>query len=154
MENVSRKVDRGKAAAVVGPSGCGRSTILDLAAGLLTPTDGEVHYAGERVTGVNSDAASVTQHSHLLPWLSVKADIGLAPKSRNVVKDEREKCVAQWVDLGGGVPQSCRTVRAVSQPPVPRRPPCEPRVRPPRCRPPSTHCRRRGPRRGSDGFPR
>jgi NitT/TauT family transport system ATP-binding protein len=101
IEGVSFKVDRGKVVAVIGPSGCGKSTILNLAAGLLTPTRGEVHYAGERVTTVNSDAAYVTQHSHLLPWLSVKANIGLALKFRKVPKAEREERVAHWVELVG-----------------------------------------------------
>lgn len=101
IEDVSFKVDRGKVVAVIGPSGCGKSTILNLAAGLLTPTEGQVHYAGEPVKGVNSDAAYVTQHSHLLPWLSVKGNIGLALKFRKVAKDEREERIAHWVDLVG-----------------------------------------------------
>ncbi|MCI3241980.1 ABC transporter ATP-binding protein [Streptomyces spinosisporus] len=101
IEDVSLQVDRGKVVAVIGPSGCGKSTILNLAAGLLTPTRGEVHYAGRPVTGVNSDAAYVTQQSHLLPWLSVKANIALALKFRSVPKDEREERVAHWVELVG-----------------------------------------------------
>ncbi|WP_306322141.1 MULTISPECIES: ABC transporter ATP-binding protein [unclassified Streptomyces] len=101
IEDVSFKVDRGKVVAVIGPSGCGKSTILNLAAGLLTPTQGRLHYAGEPVTTVNSDAAYVTQQSHLLPWLSVRANIGLALKFRKVPKDEREARIAEWVELVG-----------------------------------------------------
>ncbi|MER5437814.1 ABC transporter ATP-binding protein [Streptomyces sp. NPDC002790] len=101
IEDVSFKVDRGKVVAVIGPSGCGKSTILNLAAGLLSPTQGEVHYAGEPVTTVNSDAAYVTQASHLLPWLSVKANIGLALKFRKVPKEEREARIANWIELVG-----------------------------------------------------
>ncbi|MFD8565863.1 ABC transporter ATP-binding protein [Streptomyces sp. NPDC059639] len=101
IQDVSFKVDRGKVVAVIGPSGCGKSTILNLAAGLLSPTRGEVHYAGEPVTAVNSDAAYVTQASHLLPWLSVRANIGLALKFRKVPKREREERIAHWVELVG-----------------------------------------------------
>ncbi|WP_406143753.1 ABC transporter ATP-binding protein [Streptomyces sp. NBC_01012] len=101
IEDVSFKVDRGRVVAVIGPSGCGKSTILNLAAGLLTPTEGEVHYAGEQVTAVNSDAAYVTQQSHLLPWLSVRSNIGLALKFRKVPKEERDERIARWVELVG-----------------------------------------------------
>ncbi|MFJ9127222.1 ABC transporter ATP-binding protein [Streptomyces sp. NPDC102340] len=101
IQDVTFNVDRGKVVAVIGPSGCGKSTILNLAAGLLTPTQGEVHYAGERVTTVNSDAAYVTQQSHLLPWLSVRANIGLALKFRKVPKEEREARIADWIKLVG-----------------------------------------------------
>lgn len=101
IQDVTFNVDRGKVVAVIGPSGCGKSTILNLAAGLLTPTQGEVHYAGEPVTTVNSDAAYVTQQSHLLPWLSVRANVGLALKFRKVPKEEREARIADWIKLVG-----------------------------------------------------
>ena len=101
IEDVSFRVARRKLVAVIGPSGCGKSTILNLAAGLLFPTEGEVHFNGEPVAAVNSAAAYVTQQANLLPWLSVKANIGLALKFRNVAKDEREERIARWIDLVG-----------------------------------------------------
>lgn len=116
IEDVSFSVDRGRVVAVIGPSGCGKSTVLNLAAGLLTPTQGQVHYAGEPVTAVNSDAAYVTQQSHLLPWLSVRANIGLALKFRKVPREEREERIAHWIGLVGltgfenHFPGSCRAV--------------------------------------------
>ncbi|WP_327659918.1 MULTISPECIES: ABC transporter ATP-binding protein [unclassified Streptomyces] len=127
IQDVTFNVDRGKVVAVIGPSGCGKSTILNLAAGLLTPTRGEVHYAGEPVTTVNSDAAYVTQQSHLLPWLSVRANIGLALKFRKVPKEEREARIADWIklvgltgfenhfprELSGGMQKRCAIARAL-----------------------------------------
>ncbi|MFJ8951350.1 ABC transporter ATP-binding protein [Streptomyces sp. NPDC102381] len=127
IQDVTFNVDRGKVVAVIGPSGCGKSTILNLAAGLLTPTQGEVHYAGEPVTTVNSDAAYVTQQSHLLPWLSVRANIGLALKFRKVPKEEREARIADWIklvgltgfenhfprELSGGMQKRCAIARAL-----------------------------------------
>lgn len=101
IQDVSFSVARRKLVAVIGPSGCGKSTILNLAAGLLSPTRGEVYFDGERVTAVNSQAAYVTQQANLLPWLSVRANIGLALKFRNVPKDEREERIAHWVKVVG-----------------------------------------------------
>jgi NitT/TauT family transport system ATP-binding protein len=127
IEDVSFQVERGRFVAVIGPSGCGKSTILNLAAGLLAPTLGRVHFDGEPVTGVNSEAAYVTQQANLLPWLSVRANIGLALKFRKVPKDEREERVAHWVkvvgltgfedhyprELSGGMQKRCAIARAL-----------------------------------------
>jgi NitT/TauT family transport system ATP-binding protein len=101
IEDISLRVARRKFVAVIGPSGCGKSTILNLAAGLLSPTRGEVHFDGERVTGVNSHAAYVTQKANLLPWLSVKANIGLALKFRNMPRRERDERIAHWIKVVG-----------------------------------------------------
>lgn len=101
IQDISFRVARRKLVAVIGPSGCGKSTILNLAAGLLAPSQGEVYFDGERVTAVNSQAAYVTQQANLLPWLSVKANIGLALKFRRVPKDERDERIAHWVKVVG-----------------------------------------------------
>jgi NitT/TauT family transport system ATP-binding protein len=101
IASVSGEVADGRFVSVIGPSGCGKSTILNLAAGLLAPTRGTVHFNGKPVTGVNSEAAYVTQQANLLPWLSVKANIGLALKFRKVPKDERDERIAHWVKVVG-----------------------------------------------------
>lgn len=49
VNNVSFNVNKGEALCVVGESGCGKSTIARLVAGLLTPSSGEIHYGGERI---------------------------------------------------------------------------------------------------------
>ncbi|MFC4121478.1 ABC transporter ATP-binding protein [Nonomuraea zeae] len=101
IEDVSFQVGRGKFVAVIGPSGCGKSTLLNLAAGLLFPAQGEVHFNGAPVTGVNSEAAYVTQQANLLPWLSVRANIGLALKFRKVPKEERNARIQHWIKMVG-----------------------------------------------------
>ena len=127
VEDVSFEVGRGKFVAVIGPSGCGKSTLLNLAAGLLTPTGGEVAFNGSPVRGVNSEAAYVTQQANLLPWLSVRGNIGLALKFRRVPKDEREERIARWIslvgltgfedhyprELSGGMQKRCAIARAL-----------------------------------------
>lgn len=101
IQHVSLQVTAGKFVAVIGPSGCGKSTLLNLAAGLIKPTRGEVHFNGKRVHEVNTDAAYITQAANLLPWLTVRGNIGLGLKFRGVPGAEREERIARWVDLVG-----------------------------------------------------
>jgi NitT/TauT family transport system ATP-binding protein len=127
VRDVSFSVQRGKFVAVIGPSGCGKSTLLNLAAGLLAPSLGAVYFGGEPVTSVNSAAAYVTQKANLLPWLSVRGNIGLALRLRRMPKAEREQRIAQWVgrvglegfegyfprELSGGMQKRCAIARAL-----------------------------------------
>lgn len=127
VEDVSFSVKRGSFVAVIGPSGCGKSTLLNMAAGLLTPTSGEVSFNGAPVRSVNAKAAYVTQKANLLPWLTVKANIGLALKFRKVPKEVREEQIARWVktvglegfenhfprELSGGMQKRCSIARAL-----------------------------------------
>jgi NitT/TauT family transport system ATP-binding protein len=127
VRDVSFGVERRKFVAVIGPSGCGKSTLLNLAAGLLAPSRGAVYFGGERVTSVNSAAAYVTQQANLLPWLSVRANIGLALRFRRTPKAEREERIARWIglvglegfedhfprELSGGMQKRCSIARAL-----------------------------------------
>jgi NitT/TauT family transport system ATP-binding protein len=127
IEDVTFRVGRGKFVAVIGPSGCGKSTVLNLAAGLLSPTGGQVHFDGRPVTRVNSAAAYVTQQANLLPWLSVRSNIGLALKIRKVPKEERNERIDHWIkvvgltgfehhfprELSGGMQKRCAIARAL-----------------------------------------
>lgn len=127
IEDVSFQVARRKFVAVIGPSGCGKSTVLNLAAGLLKPSAGTVYFDGKPVNRVNSAAAYVTQQANLLPWLTVRANIGLALKFRNLPKAERADRIAHWVEvvglsgfedhypreLSGGMQKRCAIARAL-----------------------------------------
>lgn len=101
IRHVSFRVSQGKFVAVIGPSGCGKSTLLNLAAGLIKPTRGEVRFNGKRVREVNTDAAYITQAANLLPWLTVKGNIGLGLKFRGFPAAAREERIARWIDLVG-----------------------------------------------------
>jgi len=56
VNNISLEVGRGEALCVVGESGCGKSTVARLVAGLLTPTAGEIHYDGQRIDNLSRGA--------------------------------------------------------------------------------------------------
>jgi NitT/TauT family transport system ATP-binding protein len=101
IKDISFSVSRGKFVAIIGPSGCGKSTLLNLAAGLLKPSRGEVYFDGGRVDAVNTRAAYVTQDANLLPWLTVRSNVGLALKMRGFPAAERDALIHRWIDLVG-----------------------------------------------------
>jgi len=101
IEKVNLTVKRGKFLSVIGPSGCGKTTLLNLVAGLLKPTEGEVRYAGQVLSGINTDVSYITQDPNLLPWLTVGANIGLPLKLRGASKREQKQEVQRWVDQVG-----------------------------------------------------
>ncbi len=82
LEHINLSVEENEFVCVVGPSGCGKSTLLRIIMGLLTPTDGEVHYNGKKVQEVCEGMAMVFQTFALFPWLTVveNVEIGLTGK--------------------------------------------------------------------------
>jgi nitrate/nitrite transport system ATP-binding protein len=76
-------VKEGEFACVIGHSGCGKSTILNILAGLDTPTEGHIIAAGRHVEGPSLDRAVIFQGHALMPWLSALGNVELAISSRH-----------------------------------------------------------------------
>jgi|LauGreDrversion4_2_1035121.scaffolds.fasta_scaffold190702_1 NitT/TauT family transport system ATP-binding protein len=86
---------------LVGQSGCGKSTALNLAAGLLTPTSGEVYMDGQIINGPDSTRAVVFQNDAVFPWMRVEQNIGFGPKSQGKSNAEVSDLVNQYLQLTG-----------------------------------------------------
>jgi len=83
FEGVSFAIERGEFICIIGHSGCGKSTILNVLAGLEEASAGTVIMDGREVTGPGLDRGVVFQNHALLPWLSVEDNIGFAVRSRH-----------------------------------------------------------------------
>jgi nitrate/nitrite transport system ATP-binding protein len=82
FENMWFGVGEGEFACVIGHSGCGKSTILNILAGLDRPTEGRIIAAGKHVEGPSLDRAVIFQDHALMPWLSALGNVELAVSSR------------------------------------------------------------------------
>ena len=87
--------------AIVGASGCGKTTCLRLAAGFEAPTGGRVTVGGRPVTGPGPDRAVVFQQFALFPWKTVAQNIAFGLRNKGMPAPEREARVAAAIQMIG-----------------------------------------------------
>ena len=80
--DVSFTLDKGEFVCIIGHSGCGKTTILNVLAGLDTATSGTVIMDGREVAGPSLDRGVVFQGHALMPWLTVRKNIAFAVRSK------------------------------------------------------------------------
>lgn len=78
LDNINIQIAEGEFVSLIGHSGCGKSTVLNLVAGLLMPTQGGVLFKGREIAGPGPERAVVFQNHSLLPWLTVFDNVYLA----------------------------------------------------------------------------
>ena len=78
LDGVSLRIKQGELVSLIGHSGCGKSTVLNIVAGLLNATEGGVILEEKEVTEPGPDRAVVFQQHSLLPWLTVYDNVRLA----------------------------------------------------------------------------
>jgi len=88
-------------AVVIGRSGSGKTSLLNLVAGFVEPTRGRIAIDGEAISGPGSDRAVVFQDDALYPWLNARDNVCFPLKLRNVPKVEREARAEELLDLVG-----------------------------------------------------
>jgi ABC-type nitrate/sulfonate/bicarbonate transport system ATPase subunit len=94
-------VRNGEIAVLVGTSGCGKSTLLRLAAGLLTPTSGELRLDSRVVSGPGADRGMVFQSYTLFPWLTVRRTVEFGLTIKGLPPEERARISQHYIKLVG-----------------------------------------------------
>lgn len=103
VENFDLKIKKGEFITLIGHSGCGKSTVLDMAAGLTPITSGGVILDGREVATTGPDRAVVFQAPSLMPWLSAAENVALGvdrvyPQANKL---ERREIVEYYLELVG-----------------------------------------------------
>jgi len=99
VDNVNLSLMPGEFLCVLGPSGHGKSTMLNMLAGFMEPTEGFVLHAGNPVTGPHHERGVVFQNDTLFPWLRVTDNITFGLKARGIDKSERERVAAHYLKI-------------------------------------------------------
>lgn len=97
LQNVNLDIGKGEFISLIGHSGCGKSTVLNLVAGLLQASSGGVILNQKEVNAPGPERAVVFQNHSLLPWLSVYQNVELAVKQ--VFRGQKSKTeMRDWIE--------------------------------------------------------
>jgi NitT/TauT family transport system ATP-binding protein len=132
LDGISFEVQDREFAVLVGTSGCGKSTILRLVAGLIPPTEGRVLLDGRPVSGPGADRGMVFQTYTLFPWLTVQQNVEFGPRLRGAAASERGELARRYLarvglrgfegvypkELSGGMMQRVAIARALANDPA------------------------------------
>ncbi|WP_207478911.1 ABC transporter ATP-binding protein [Arenibaculum pallidiluteum] len=110
FEDLWLPIRRGEFVCMIGHSGCGKTTVLNILAGLEAPSEGVVIVDGTAIEGPSLDRAVIFQSHALLPWRSVLGNVAFAVKSRWPEKDRAwiEAQARRFIELVGLAGSECK----------------------------------------------
>lgn len=97
VQDVNLTVADGEFLAIVGPTGCGKSTILNAIAGLLKPTKGTVSIDGTLISNIQNDIGYLFQQDALLPWKTSIENVELSLMFKGIAVKERRERSMNWL---------------------------------------------------------
>jgi NitT/TauT family transport system ATP-binding protein len=97
LKDLDLRVAPGEFCAIVGPTGCGKSTTLTMVSGLERPTVGTVEVHGQVVDGITPGVGFVFQTDAILPWKTVLDNVSMGPRFRGTAKAPAEAAARDWL---------------------------------------------------------
>ena len=132
LQDVSFDVKEGELISLLGASGCGKTTLLRMVAGLIKPDRGSISIEGTRLQGPRKDLCMVFQNFSLLPWRPVLSNVAFPLELDGMGKAEREDIARHYIEivglkgferhfpheLSGGMQQRVGIARALTRKPL------------------------------------
>ncbi len=97
ISDVSLTVEPGQFCAIVGPTGCGKSTTLGQVSGLERPSGGSVQVGGREVNGITEGVSFMFQNDALFPWKSVLGNVMIGPTLTGMSKKDAVALSRDWL---------------------------------------------------------
>jgi NitT/TauT family transport system ATP-binding protein len=101
VERADLVVGDGEFVAIVGPTGCGKTTLLNVAAGLVRPSAGSVEVFGAPLSGANRQAGYLFQAEALFPWKTAVQNVAIGLEVAGVPRGEARARARQWLKRVG-----------------------------------------------------
>ncbi len=100
LRDISFSINKGDFVVILGESGCGKTTLLNMLAGFEMPTSGRILAGGQQIRGIHPSRSMLFQQPALIPWLDVKKNVGYGCRLRGDLENLDYR-VNQFIEIIG-----------------------------------------------------